>query len=250
MYERKISEMSQILILGATSDIATAVAHHFARNKFDVVVAGRSKEQLSKLAADIKIRHRVNSQAVVFDASTFDRHTELDAVIQKSDVVLCAIGYLGDQETSRTTWSESYNVITSNFTGAVSVLNRVGEIFREKKQGCIIGISSVAGERGRGSNYIYGSSKAGFTAYLSGLRNYLFPFGVHVMTVQPGFVKTKMTDGLPLPKPATAMPEKVALDIFNGYKKKKNVIYTLWMWRWIMLIIKSIPEGIFKKLKL
>ncbi len=242
--------MSQILILGATSDIATAVAHQFARNKFDVVVAGRSQEQLSKLAADIKIRHGVDAHAVAFDASAFDQHAALDTVIQKSDVVLCAIGYLGDQATSRTTWSESYNVITTNFTGAVSVLNRVGEIFREKNQGSIIGISSVAGDRGRGSNYIYGSSKAGFTAYLSGLRNYLFPFGVHVMTVQPGFVRTKMTEGLPLPKPVTAMPEKVALDIFNGYKRKKNVLYTLWMWRWIMLIIKFIPEGIFKKLKL
>jgi decaprenylphospho-beta-D-erythro-pentofuranosid-2-ulose 2-reductase len=242
--------MSQILILGATSDIATAVAHQFARNKFDVVVAGRNLEQLSKLAADIGIRHNVNSHAVMFDAAAFDQHSSLDAVIDKSDVVLCAFGYLGDQATSRTSWSESYNVITSNFTGAVSVLNRVGEIFSKRKHGSIIGISSVAGERGRGSNYIYGSSKAGFTAYLSGLRNYLFPFGVHVLTVQPGFVKTKMTEGLPLPKPVTAMPEKVALDIFNAYKKKKNVIYTLWMWRWIMLIIKLIPEGIFKKLKL
>lgn len=242
--------MSQILILGATSDIATAVAHQFARNKFDVVVGGRNIEQLNKLAADIKIRHNVNTAAVRFDAAEFEKHAELDAQIAKSDVVLCAFGYLGDQATSRTTWSESYNVITSNFTGAVSILNRVGEIFRERKHGSIIGISSVAGERGRGSNYIYGSSKAGFTAYLSGLRNYLTSFGVHVLTVQPGFVKTKMTEGLPLPKPVTAMPENVALDIFNAYKKKKNVIYTLWMWRWIMLIIKSIPEGIFKKLKL
>jgi decaprenylphospho-beta-D-erythro-pentofuranosid-2-ulose 2-reductase len=242
--------MSQILILGATSDIATAVAHQFARNKFDVVVAGRNVEQLSKLAADIRIRHNVNSQAVLFDAAAFDQHPSLDVVINQSDVVLCAFGYLGDQATSRTSWSESYNVITSNFTGAVSVLNRVGEIFGKRKHGSIIGISSVAGERGRGSNYIYGSSKAGLTAYLSGLRNYLFQFGVHVLTVQPGFVKTKMTEGLPLPKPVTATPEKVALDIFNAYKKKKNVIYTLWMWRWIMLIIKLIPEAIFKKLKL
>lgn len=242
--------MTQILILGATSDIATATAHHFARNKFRVVVAGRNLEQLSKLAADIRIRHNVETEAVVFDAAAFDQHAALDPVIRQSDVVLCAFGYLGDQTTSRASWSESYKVITSNFTGAVSVLNRVGEIFRDKKSGTIIGISSVAGDRGRGSNYIYGSSKAGFTAYLSGLRNYLFQFGVHVLTVQPGFVKTKMTEGLPLPKPVTAMPEQVATDIYNAYKKKKNVIYTLWMWRWIMLIIKTIPEGIFKRLKL
>jgi short-subunit dehydrogenase len=119
-----------------------------------------------------------------------------------------------------------------------------------RKSGTIIGISSVAGERGRMSNYLYGSAKAGFTAYLSGLRNRLFHTGVHVMSVQPGFVYTRMTESLTLPPLLTAKPEQVAADIYKAAAGGKNVIYTKWFWRYIMLIIKSIPEFMFKKLKL
>jgi decaprenylphospho-beta-D-erythro-pentofuranosid-2-ulose 2-reductase len=242
--------MSQVLILGATSDIAQAVAHEFARHGFSIVLGARKPERLSKIQSDIAIRHQVEVKSIAFDGADFEGHHAFGDVLRSSDVVLVAFGYLGDQATSRTSWKEASEVITSNYTGAVSILNITGEIFKEKRTGTIIGISSVAGERGRGSNYIYGSAKAGFTAYLSGLRNYLFPFGVHVLTVQPGFVKTKMTEGLPLPKPITAAPAKVAADIYKAYRKKSNTLYTLWMWRWIMLIIKLIPEGIFKKLKL
>jgi decaprenylphospho-beta-D-erythro-pentofuranosid-2-ulose 2-reductase len=108
----------------------------------------------------------------------------------------------------------------------------------------------VAGERGRQSNYIYGSAKAGFTAYLSGLRNRLTRSGVHVVTIKPGFVDTKMTSGLKLPAPLTAQPAQVASKIVRAVDRKADVVYVLWMWRWIMLIIKCIPEGVFKKLKL
>src|SRR5690606_2810480 len=111
-------------------------------------------------------------------------------------------------------------------------------------------ISSVAGERGRQSNFIYGCAKAGFSAYLSGLRNKLFHSGVHVMTVKPGFIRTAMTEGMPLPPSLTASPEKIASDIFNAFRKKKNIIYSLWIWRYIMCIIRNIPEFLFKKLKL
>jgi short-subunit dehydrogenase len=117
-------------------------------------------------------------------------------------------------------------------------------------KGAIIGISSVAGERGRQSNYFYGSAKAGFTAYLSGLRNRLYKKGVHVMTVKPGFVRTKMLDNMQTPGPLTAMPSQVAEDIYQGLTKKKNSIYTKSVWRPVMYVIKSIPEPIFKKLKL
>src|SRR5690606_12784913 len=116
--------------------------------------------------------------------------------------------------------------------------------------GTIVGISSVAGERGRQSNYLYGSAKAGFTAYLSGLRNALFSDNVHVVTVLPGFVYTKMTENLNLPKLLTAQPSEVADAIYAAVQKKKNTIYVRWFWKWIMLIIKCIPEFIFKKLKL
>ena len=138
----------------------------------------------------------------------------------------------------------------ANFTGAVSILNIAANDMVEKKSGTIVGISSVAGERGRMSNYIYGSAKAGFTAYLSGLRNRLQKVGVHVLTVKPGFVQTKMTEGLPLPKPLTALPEQVAKGIIKAVKKGTNEVYILGIWRLIMLIIRTIPEFVFKKLRM
>jgi short-subunit dehydrogenase len=114
----------------------------------------------------------------------------------------------------------------------------------------IVGIASVAGERGRQSNYLYGSAKAGFRAYLSGLRNRMHRESVHVVTVQPGFVYTKMTENLNLPKMLTATPDEVAETVYSAVYKRKNVVYVKWFWRWIMVVIKSIPESVFKKLKL
>jgi short-subunit dehydrogenase len=108
----------------------------------------------------------------------------------------------------------------------------------------------VAGDRGRQSNYVYGSAKAGLTAFLSGLRNRLAGKGVHVMTVKPGFVRTKMTENLDLPDALTASPEQVADAVFRGMEKRRSTVYILWMWRWIMLIIRHIPEFIFRKMKL
>jgi hypothetical protein len=129
-------------------------------------------------------------------------------------------------------------------------LNIIANDFEQRRSGVIIGVSSVAGDRGRGSNYMYGSAKAGFTAYLSGLRNRLAKSNVHVITVKPGFVRTRMTEGLPLPGPVTAKPEQVARDVFKAYRGRRNEVYTLWMWRYIMLVIKLIPEAIFKRLNL
>lgn len=114
-----------------------------------------------------------------------------------------------------------------------------------KRNGTIIGLSSVAGERGRQSNFIYGSAKAGFTAYLAGLRNYLFHKNVHVMTVIPGFMNTQMTENLQTPKPLTAEPEQAANIIYKAYKKKANVVYVTFVWWGIMMVIRNIPEFIF-----
>ena len=132
----------------------------------------------------------------------------------------------------------------------VSILSVIADDFEKRGSGCIAAISSVAGDRGRQSNYIYGSAKAGLTAYLSGLRNRLTSKGVHVMTVKPGFCRTKMTENLELPAALTASPEQVAHAVYRGMEKGRSTVYTLWMWRWIMLIIKHIPEPIFKKMKL
>ena len=147
-------------------------------------------------------------------------------------------------------WNETLRTIHTNYTGAVSILNIVAADYAARQKGIIVGISSVAGNRGRQSNYIYGSAKAAFTAYLSGLRNKLFHNGVHVMTVLPGFVNTKMTAHLKLPRLLTAQPEEVAEAVYKGTLKKRNVIYVKWFWRWIMLIIALVPESVFKKKKL
>jgi hypothetical protein len=155
-----------------------------------------------------------------------------------------------EQSIAQNDWNETFNTINVNFTGAVSMLNIIANDFEARKSSFIIGISSVAGDRGRKANYIYGSAKAGFSAYLSGLRNRLFGSGVHVLTVKPGFVATKMTEGLDLPEKLTAHPEAVAKDIFVAQQKGKDVLYTKSIWRLVMLIIKHIPEGIFKKLSI
>jgi short-subunit dehydrogenase len=157
---------------------------------------------------------------------------------------------MNDNEKVINNWNESLRTINTNYTGAVSILNIVAADYARRKSGTIVGISSVAGMRGRQSNYLYGSAKAAFTAYLSGLRNKLFHSNVHVLTVLPGFVYTKMTEHLQLPKPLTAKPEEVALAVYEGVQKKKNIVYVKWFWRWIMKIITAIPESVFKKKKL
>ena len=166
------------------------------------------------------------------------------------EITICVFGYLGDNETAREQWSESEKIIHTNYTGAVSILNLVAADYALRKAGTIVGISSVAGNRGRQSNYIYGSAKSAFTSYLSGLRNKLYHDKVHVMTVLPGFVYTKMTEHLKLPHLLTASPESVAEAIYNGVRTKRDVLYVKWFWKWIMLIITTIPESIFKKKKL
>lgn len=243
--------MPTVLILGAASDMAVAIARKYAAAKYDLLLAARNTSRLDSLASDLKIRYNVNCSLVEFDALDYSTHeTFYTSLPQVPEVVVCVFGLLGDQEKAMQDWQHAAQIIQSNYTGAVSILNIVAASFVARGSGTIVGISSVAGDRGRKSNYIYGSAKAGFTAYLSGLRNDLFHKGVHVMTVLPGFVNTNMTSGLKLPPLLTAQPDEVASSVFNAAKSKKNIIYVKWMWRWIMLIIRNIPEFIFKKMKL
>lgn len=240
-----------VLILGATSDMAVAIARQLATEGYSITLAGRSKERLEALESDLRVRHKIMVSSAVFDALDFNSHQKFyDSLSEKPDIVICVFGFLGDQQQAQTDWNHCADIIHSNYTGAVSILNVVATDFERRKKGMIVGISSVAGERGRQSNYIYGSAKAAFTAYLSGLRNRMFQHGVHVMTVKPGFVKTKMIEGLTTPGPLTASPKAVATRVSKAMRKKKNVMYVLPVWSMIMLIIRMIPEGIFKKLKL
>ncbi len=243
--------MNNVLILGATSDMAMALAHKFAGVGFNLTLAARNSARLAEAVTDLEIRYGTKVEAVNFDALDFDSHADFyQGLTSRPDVAICVFGYLGDQKTAQADFPEAEKIINSNYTGAVSILNIIANDFAQRRAGTIIGISSVAGDRGRQSNYVYGSAKAAFTAYLSGLRNRLARAGVHVITVKPGFVRTKMTAGMPLPAPVTAKPAQVANDVFKAYQKQSNVVYTLWMWKLIMLIIRHIPEGIFKRLSL
>ncbi len=244
-------QKAHVLILGATSDLAVALAARFARENYSLSLAGRDLDRINIIASDLHIRYRVPVDFYGFDALDFDSHSGFYAALrEKPDIVICVFGLLGNQVDAQNDWKACAAVLDSNFTGAVSILNIVANEFEKRRGGTIVGISSVAGDRGRQSNYIYGSAKAGFTAYLSGLRNRLFKSNVHVLTVKPGFMKTRMIEGMKTPGPITASPEKAADAIYNATIKRRNVSYVLWMWRYIMLIICAIPESIFKKLKL
>jgi short-subunit dehydrogenase len=164
---------------------------------------------------------------------------------------LCASGYLGkDGDDVLERHEDNDRILKINYSQLVLVLNAISKELVKKEKGTLIVLSSVAGERGRKSNFMYGSAKAGLTAYLSGLRNFLFSHKIHVLTVKPGFMKTKMTENLDLPGPLTISPEKAAGLIYKGYKRKKNTIYIGPIWRLIMFIIRNIPEFIFKKMSL
>lgn len=241
--------METVLILGATSDIGIAIAKKFAAGGYNIQLAARKPEQLDAIRSDIEIRSGVNCSIHAFDALKYQAHAAFfDAL--KPDITITIFGTMYEEEDAFNDWALAEAMINTNYTGAVSILNIAAKHYIAQQKGAIIGVSSVAGDRGRASKLIYGSSKAAFTAYLAGLRNKCFKDNVRVMTVKPGFVYTRMTENLPLPKPLTSTPDEVAAIVYNGFVKKKNTIYVKWFWRYIMLIIKNIPEFQFKKMKL
>lgn len=243
--------MSYVLIIGAKSDIAQAAARKYAGRGYDLYLAARESAALKKFARDIHIRTQRDVKCVELDILDPGSHDLFYTSLPEKPLgVISAVGYLGDQQKAQQDFSEARRIIDTNYTGLVSLLNIIGTDFEKRKSGFIVGISSVAGDRGRKSNYIYGSAKAALTAYLSGLRNRLHGAGVQVLTVKPGFVATAMTAGMDLPERLTAVPEQVAEDIFQAQSKGKNVIYTKWIWRWLMLAIRTIPEWQFKKMSI
>lgn len=243
--------MGHVLILGAASDIARALAYQYASQGYSLTLAARNSTRLTDLVSDLQIRHKVVVEAVEFDALDFAGHAAFYANLRhKPNVAICVFGYLGEQARAQHDFAEVERIIQTNYTGAISILNIIANDFEQRRAGTIIGISSVAGDRGRQSNYIYGSAKAGLTAYLSGLRNRLAKANVQVITVKPGFVRTKMTQALKLPKPLTATPQQVARAVFAAQRQGQDILYVLPVWWLVMFIIRNIPEPIFKRLKL
>lgn len=241
-----------MLVLGGNSDIGLAIARQFARHEgAHITLASRNTARLESLASDLEVKYQVTAAAAYFDATDYASHDAFYAGLDpKPDAVVLAFGQLGEQTAAQLDFSQAKELIETNYLGAVSILEIVARDFSPKGRGLIIGISSVAGLRGRTSNYIYGSAKAGLLTYLSGLRHRLHAQGVQVITVLPGFVRTRMTQGLDLPDRLTAEPEQVAKDVWQAWKKGRSVVYSKWIWRYIMWIIRFLPERIFLRTKL
>lgn len=240
-----------VLILGAASDMARAVARTFAQAGHPIQLAARNCARLEDDALDLRTRYGAEVTVHEFDALALDTHAAFVAALPTlPDIAICAVGAMGTQDGSAADPMAAAHVMRSNFEGPASILAHLANAMETRGSGTLVGISSVAGDRGRASNYVYGSAKAGFTAFLSGLRNRLAQKGVHVVTVLPGFVKTAMTEGMDTPAPLTAEPEEVGAAILKAVSKQTNVIYTRPIWRIVMAVIRNIPEPIFKKTSL
>ena len=241
-----------LLLVGATSDIGHATALRYAQAGWHVLLTARDPEAAARNRDDIATRTGATVEVLRLEIGESDGFAAfVDGLPELPDTVVCAVGELGEQARAQAESDHAAHVMQVNFTGPALLLGIVADRFERRGSGTIVGISSVAGDRGRGSNYVYGSAKAGFTAFLSGLRNRLAPSGVHVLTVKPGFVRTRMTRGLKLPPLLTAEPQEVGDAIFRAAEESRaNVVYVRRIWRLVMTVIGAIPEPIFKKLKL
>lgn len=241
-----------MIVLGSTSEVAQAFVEKALQEgeKFErIYLFTSNRETTERFARHIDVKFLQQSEIIELDLTKIINYSEFDQI--NSSLLFCATGYLGEgTEEGLYDNKNTERIIDINYSKLVPVMNYFAQKFESRRSGTIIGLSSVAGDRGRQSNFIYGSAKAAFTAYLSGLRNYLFEKKVHVMTVKPGFMATKMTEGLPLNPKLTATPKQAAECIYKAFKKQKNTAYVLPIWGVIMLIIRNIPEFIFKKLKL
>lgn len=240
-----------VLILGGRSDIGLAVAHRFAAAGHPVALAARNAANLEAARADIALRHGVEATLHEYDAlDTGALRGFVHAFDPVPGIVVSAVGAMGDQATSEADPEAAALVMRTNYEAPAQALELFAARMEARGSGTIVGISSVAGDRGRASNYVYGSAKAGLTAYLSGLRNRLSDTGVHVVTVKPGFVATRMTEGMDLPGPLTASPQMVAETIFRAVARGRCVVYVKPVWRAVMIIIRAIPEPIFRKTRI
>jgi short-subunit dehydrogenase len=245
--------MQRILIVGATSAIAESTARRFAARGDALFLAGRSAERLQAIAADLRVRGAPQVDSMQFDARSIDQLAQLPLAASASlgglDAALIAHGTLSDQGACQQSVELLREEFDVNAMSAMALCTVLANQFEAQARGVIAVISSVAGDRGRQSNYVYGAAKAAVTAFTSGLRQRLYPKGVRVVTIKPGFVSTPMTAAFK--KGALwASPDSVAADIVRAMDGGTAVIYTPWFWRLIMWIIRSVPETIFRRLKL
>ena len=246
--------MRRILIIGATSAIAEATARIFAARGDALFLVGRNTAHLQAIADDLKVRGAVRAETATLDATDFPAHLAvLDRAEQELggvEIALIAHGTLSDQAACQTSVDAMRREFDINGLSVMALLTVLANRFEARKQGTLAVISSVAGDRGRQSNYVYGSAKAAVTTFLSGLRQRLAKSNVNVLTIKPGFVDTPMTAAIPNKSALWAKPDRIAAGIVSAIDKQRGVVYLPWFWRLIMLVIRHIPEPIFKRVKL
>lgn len=243
-----------ILVIGASSGIAEAVARRYAGQGSIFVLVARSQAKLDVIAADLIARGAAGVQTRVWEGHATDSLPEIMSfawdTLGTVDLALVAHGTLPDQVRAQHDLAYATEQFRTNGESAVVCMLALAGHFEAQGHGVLAVIGSVAGDRGRGSNYVYGAAKAAVDALASGLRAQLFKKGVHVLTIKPGFVATPMTAELDLPAALTATPDRVAVDIEKAIERRRDVLYTRWFWKWIMLIIRFLPMAIFKRLSL
>jgi hypothetical protein len=243
-----------VLIIGASSGIAEAVARRYAMQGARIYLVGRNIQRIKVIATDLLARGASDAKTFEMDAHNVDIMPHmLDGVwaaFGTVDVALIAHGTLPDQQRSEHDIEYAAMEFRTNAESVITCMAGVAQRFDKQGEGVIAVVGSVAGDRGRVSNYLYGAAKASIESYASGVRAKLFNRGVHVLTIKPGFVATAMTANLNLPELLIVQPERVAVDIQRAIVRRTNVLYTPWFWRYIMIIIRWMPEVIFKRLKL
>jgi len=241
--------MSYVLIIGSESEVSMAVAEKYARYGYNIYFTCKKPEQFQAEINKIEFMYGVKSKAVRFDPLEFYSHKLFYENLNPKPVgVICLIDYHGDQYEAENDFLEAKKIIDINLIGSMSILNIVANDFEQKREGFIVGVSSVMGERGRRSNYLYGSAKAGFIAYLSGLRSRLIESDVQVTTIKSGITINRTIKNIEYPLFLSAKPEEVAYDIFKAQQKNRDIAYSKWQWKFASMLIKHMPETIFKRI--
>jgi decaprenylphospho-beta-D-erythro-pentofuranosid-2-ulose 2-reductase len=244
----------RLLLVGATSAIAHAVARRYAAHGARLYLLARRAEVLTANAADLRVRGAAQVETAVLDANEVARHAEvLDeafAAYGGFDAALVAHGVLPDQAACEQSVAQALASFDTNARSVVALLTDLANRFERQGAGVMAAISSPAGDRGRASNYAYGAAKAAVTTFCAGLRHRLYTKNVRVITIEPGFVDTPMTAGLAKAGPLWASADRVAADIERALERGWGTVYTPWFWRWIMLLIRHVPERIFVRTRL
>jgi short-subunit dehydrogenase len=246
--------MRHILIVGATSAIAEATARRFAGADVKFLLAARNTERLARIAADLRLRGGGEVATTTFNAEDREAPARLVEAAKQAlghiDLALIAYGSLPDQRACERSAELTRQEIEANALSCVDLLTRLAPVFEQQGHGTLAAISSVAGDRGRQSNYVYGAAKGMVTIFMQGLRNRLDRKGVHVLTIKPGFVDTPMTAAFDKKGLLWATPEQIANGIYRAVEKRRDTVYLPWFWLFIMLVIRHIPERVFKRLSL